>query len=262
MREIKSKVQFNNEVARDTYLMGLKVEDEEFLAEPGQFVMLRLSQATDPLLRRPFSICGTTRKNTILILYRVVGRGTFLMAAMLPGAELSILGPLGKGFRLPDPGQRTFLVAGGIGVAPLLFLASRITKHSPRLLIGYRSQNEIIDISGFDLGGVEIVLATEDGSTGYHGVVTDLLASELNRLGGAPSVVCTCGPPAMMQKVSEICLKEGIPCQVSLEAAMACGVGACLGCAVRNASATDGSYYHVCKDGPVFDAMMIEWESL
>jgi len=226
---------------------------------PGQFVQVRVAEATDPFLRRTFSISGADPdRGTVRLMVDVVGRGTRQLCGMGPGAALSCIGPLGWGFDTGFGGPGAcLLVAGGVGVAPLLFLADRLRSRGEReitVLMGART-GDILDMANDPvLDGLTVRYATEDGSRGYRGYVTGPLEEEL--AGGRYTAVYTCGPHPMLRATAGIARKHGIPCQVSLEERMACGIGACLGCAVRLA---DGNVVRACKEGPVFDAEEIAW---
>ncbi len=231
-------------------------------AQPGQFVMVRIGDNNDPLLRRPLSIHHATRDGLLQLLFKVVGRGTELLAHLKVGEKLSVLGPLGNGFSMGDP-RKACLVGGGLGIAPLYFLASRFIQQAscgtgpsvmPRVILGARNREELEPlVLDFQNLGVEVLAATDDGSMGYHGLVTDVLR-KLNL--GAECEVYTCGPRPMMAAIHHFCQKENMACQVSVETAMACGMGACLGCAVP---VKEGGYKHACSDGPVFASRELLW---
>ena len=218
-------------------------------AVPGQFLMLKVSDGIDPLLRRPFSF-HECQKGSFELLYRVVGRGTSVLSGRRPGEPVDSIGPLGRGFR-PATG-RPLLVAGGIGVAPLLFLARHLRGEGkePVLIYGAGEASSLVGRERFRSLGVEVKLATEDGSLGFKGTCVELLESEME--GADYGAVYGCGPSPMLAAVSDLCVKRGVgSCQVSIEERMACGVGACLGCSVAGRA---GGYLSVCKDGPVFMA--------
>ena len=261
MKDHLAIVKLNQRVAQSTFLLALEPTGAPLDAQPGQFVMLRVGSGTDPLLRRPFSIAGFDRTGALLILYRVLGKGTALMSQWRPGARTKVLGPLGKGFDLASTEGISIMVAGGIGVAPLVFLSQELGSSRKILLMGSKTYNELIPIEDLVGGDVVVHLATEDGSTGHMGLVTELLGSTLGELEADKTMVYACGPEAMLKEISRICWKKGVSCQVSTEAVMACGVGACQGCAIR-AKNKERQYYHVCKDGPVFDIKEIVWEEI
>lgn len=222
--------------------------------EAGQFVMVRGAEWGDaPLLPRPMSL--VTSGSTPSILIKVFGEGTLRMARAEPGEPFSLLGPLGAPWRARTPERRPVLVAGGVGVAPLLFLARAWATLGvrPICLYGGRSARDLPLHD--DLADVtELELATEDGTRGTHGRVTDLLERRL----AADMEVFTCGPDRMMARVAELCEKLEVPCEVSLETPMACGYGVCLGCPVPLRS---GGYLYACTDGPCVDARLVDWQS-
>lgn len=223
-------------------------------ARPGHFLMLRGEEwGQAPLLPRPMSYLGGGPTPSVLI--KVFGEGTQRMGRAEPGEPYALLGPLGQPWRAPQSDRRPVLVAGGVGVAPLLFLARELAAagKEPLFLYGGRTERDLPlydDIS--DLCALE--LATEDGSRGHHGYVTELLAGRLE-----PGVeVFTCGPDRMMARVAELCEAADIPCEASLETPMACGYGVCLGCAVPR---RDGSYLYSCTEGPCVDARQVAWQT-
>jgi len=245
------------QLAPDLYRFTLQAPDIAGAARPGQFVMIRAGQGYDPLLRRPFSIHQVAAGGRLQILFKVVGKGTKLLAAMDTGQSLDLVGPLGQGFT-PRPQQPVCLVGGGVGIAPLLFWAKDLLRSmAPQeivVLLGARTGDEIEPLAeDFVRMGFAVRIATDDGSRGHHGLVTELM----RELPDDSWAVYACGPHPMMRAAVQLCTIRGWDCQVSLETMMACGVAACLGCAVPNA---DGSgYVHVCKDGPVFAADEVSW---
>lgn len=261
MIEQHAELTFNDRVAADTYLMGLKSPDIAARAHPGQFVMIRVGAQADPLLRRPFSICGVRKDGGLLILYRVVGRGTRIMAGVGPGTGFDVLGPLGNGFDFPAQPGESLLVAGGMGIAPLSFLAQR-TGQEVQILAGYACADQQIPFECLGLSHCAVLVATEDGTIGHHGRVTDLLQESVKHIPHGYAQVYACGPIPMLMAVADLTLRQGIACQVSLESTMACGLGACQGCAVPAAPGSDRRYYHVCQDGPVFKVGTLDWEQL
>jgi dihydroorotate dehydrogenase electron transfer subunit len=261
MIEEDAGIVFNRQIADKTYHMGLESPLIAAAAKPGQFVMLRVFNGIDPLLRRPLSICRVGGGGIFYLLYRVVGRGTAIMSRAVQGERLSVLGPLGSGFKLPPPGDRSFLVAGGIGIAPLISLAQVVDKDHMAFLAGYRSATEIIPADQVYLD-TKVSIATDDGTAGHRGPVTELLKVNVEKAGEGRAIVFACGPLPMLKAVAALTSKWNIPCQVSLETSMACGVGACQGCAVKSSSGQEKPYHHVCQDGPVFDADTVDWGRL
>jgi dihydroorotate dehydrogenase electron transfer subunit len=246
------------QLSTDNVRLTFECPDIAAAAQPGQFVMIRTATGKDPLLRRPFSLHQTTSRGRIQIYFKVVGRGTELLAHAKVGEKISILGPLGRGFRIADS-TPACLVGGGLGIAPMLFLAKKISQlkrdcSQDLIILGGRTQSEVAPlIADFAQFGIPIAAATDDGSYGHHGFVTEVFSSQLLP---AESTVYCCGPEPMMAAMAVLCRKKSYPCQVSVESVMACGMGACLGCSrpVRS-----GGYAHVCLDGPVFDAEEIAW---
>lgn len=242
----------NVRVSDKAYTLSFKIPGLAKGADPGQFIHIRLDPGSNyPLLRRPFSI-NDIWGDKVKILYEVKGSGTELLSKMTSKDTLDIIGPLGKGFDI-DTGQRHhLLVAGGMGIAPMGFLGRRLKslKLKHELLYGCRSSSELIQ------PGIKMCsLSSDDGSCGTKGLVTSLLSDKLN--GCQSPVVYACGPWPMLKAVARICRDKNIPCQVSLESFMACGVGACQGCVVKG---SDGGYLSVCDKGPVFDSRRIDWE--
>lgn len=262
MIEQSAEIAFNRCINNDIRLMGLRSANIARDARPGQFVMIRVRDCIEPLLRRPFSITGLLEQNIILISYRIVGRGTAIMAELKEGQNLSVLGPLGNGFDMPEKERIPVLVAGGMGVAPLFFLAQSLRHRSVKFMAGFDSSKDIIPISIIGDLGIEMSISTEDGSKGHRGMVTELLGVCLKEQGqGKDSLsIFTCGPMPMVRAVVALASGQGVPCSVSLESHMACGVGACQGCAIHASLTQDRDYFHVCKDGPVFTAEAIEWK--
>jgi len=234
-------------------------------AVAGQFVNIRVIDGLAPLLRRPVSIHGVTAQK-VKVIYEIIGPGTQILSARKPGEFLDIIGPLGNGFdyrRLTEsrgvkntlivPGKQNILIAGGIGVAPLVFLAEKLKLSKPLVLIGARSKKQILCRQEFKALGCTVKLATDDGSVGFKGRVTDLLKIILEQT--KPLGLFSCGPHPMLKAVGQIAGDYKINAQLSLEEHMACGIGACLGCVV----ATKAGYKTVCKDGPVFSSEELVW---
>lgn len=229
---------------------------------PGQFIMLRVAEGFDPLLARPFGISGFQRKEEgadVEIMYKVVGKGTRVMERWRPGHPATFLGPLGRGFVLPPEGTSSLLVAGGVGLPPLLALARKMEALGRvgelSLIYGEASSDRLVDLGTDLFPGVETATCTEDGSCGTRGLVTGLLEAKDN---GQGSHLFVCGPNPMMKAVMERTVHRCLSAQYSLEARMACGFGVCSGCAAKLAS---GDYVRVCREGPVFDGSELSQES-
>ena len=256
-----SEVVRTEALGRDIYRLTLVAPQIAEDARPGQFVMVQTAAGKDPLLRRPFSIHQVAGNGTVQILLKVVGRGTRLLAETKQGDFISVFGPLGKGFSIPKAGQNICMVGGGMGIAPLLFLGKWILRSGfdGKLiaLLGARCGDEITTLKeDFIHLGLQPMIATDDGSAGHHGLVTDLMPR--NMTPDEDWLVLTCGPYPMMRGVAKICKQKNWSCQVSMETMMACGMGACLGCAISKPNDLH-SYQHVCKDGPVFEMSDIVW---
>jgi dihydroorotate dehydrogenase electron transfer subunit len=259
-------LEFNRQMGSDIWLMGFRSEVLASRAKPGQFLMIRTEGISrDPLLRRPFSVHGIGEASAILILYRIVGRATSLLSLARENEHISVIGPLGKGFRLPGPKERAILVAGGMGLAPMYFLAQSLpleVRRNTKLLLGFSTSQEDVLIDRIKDLGLELSLATEDGSMGFRGTVADLFEQVSDRDADEKSIIYACGPNPMLKKIVQETRRLNLTCYVSLEGYMACGLGICLGCAIKAARNQDTEYYYACKDGPVFSADMIDWEVL
>jgi len=254
--QIQAEVVVNEEIAPSIFRMTLAAPEIADRAAPGQFVMVRPGPDLDPLLPRPFSIYQVTSGGWVQIVYKVVGKGTRLLAGIPRQARVQLVGPLGRGFSLPD-GHRFCLVGGGMGIAPLFFAARELVRRHQdvTVLLGARTSNELAPFAeDFRLLGLIPLLATDDGSMGKQGLVVDLF----DDLAHDRFLVRCCGPYPMMRAVVERCRALDFDAEVSLETMMACGVGACMGCAVANGTRPD-RYLHVCKDGPVFQAEELAW---
>ena len=267
----------NVELARDTWRVRFRFPELARRVMPGQFVMLRLAGFNDPLLGRPLAmydvIAGPDgQPRDVDVVYLVKGKLTSRLCNFLPGQSLEVWGPLGNGF-LPTPTEHLIMVAGGIGQTPFLALAKEYLGHTrygiaqrevPRarrvtFCYGARTKDYFAGVNDFVSLGVNVRLATDDGSHGRKGFVTDLLRDILKENAGAPRIVC-CGPEPMMEAVSHIAAEHQVPCQVSLETPMACGVGICFTCVARiKDEHGESDYRRTCVEGPVFDAECIEW---
>jgi dihydroorotate dehydrogenase electron transfer subunit len=222
-------------------------------AQPGQFVMVRGDWGRDPLLPRALSLLDVDGGEAA-VLVKQVGRGTGLLARVAPGARLKVLGPLGTAFPAPDRARYDLCVAGGCGVPPLWLHARRAASQGlgdrVEFFLGGRSASDLPYAAEVERLGVRLHLTTLDGSRGLRGFVTDALERRLSEVPPAATLLA-CGPNPMLEAVARIAKARGLACHVSLEAQMACGLGACLGCAVP---ARSRPYLYVCQDGPVFDA--------
>jgi dihydroorotate dehydrogenase electron transfer subunit len=249
----------------EVYRLGFSSREIAGKARPGQFLMIKPQACAEPLLPRPISI-HRVQGGIIELLIRVVGEGTRRISELTAGEILEVKGPLGRGFQV-DPLKIPLLVAGGMGAAPLLFLAesvarseNRVWGRRPVLFIGGRTKKELLTLKEFRQTGLKVQAATEDGSFGERGLVTDLLQAYL-KAKPPEAIIYTCGPVGMLKAVAALAERAGLPCQVSLEERMACGMGACLGCAVARRQEGGTGYAKVCQDGPVFKAGEIFWDA-
>ena len=233
-------------------------------ALPGQFAMVRVSDkgSTEPLLRRPISFHQINSEHgTVELVYEVLGKGTALLSQTKIGANVSLTAPLGNGFDLKGTETISVVVGGGMGIAPLLALAKALAGKGKRVVsvLGARQKARLIQLEEYQKYGA-VYTCTDDGSDGTKLLLTDrlnqVLDEDVSRFRQAETAIYVCGPKIVLKLVSGLASQRGIPCQVSLEEKMACGIGACLGCAVLT---TDG-YRMVCKDGPVFKSTEIIWE--
>jgi dihydroorotate dehydrogenase electron transfer subunit len=267
--QIKAKITRKERLTSDIVRLTMVAPELAAQAKPGQFLMVKAADNHEPLLRRPFSIHQATSSGQVQILFKVVGKGSSFLAGREVGDVLDLIGPLGHGYDLPKAsGGNICLVGGGMGCAPLYFLSKLLVKEQDdnrlQVYLGAATGRELAKVKGdFDDLGAEVFAATDDGSLGYHGYVTDLVAKSLDR--GRHWQVYSCGPQPMLKKVADLCAAENWACQVSLETMMACGISACLGCTVRTSSAnfrrSNKQFLHVCKDGPVFDSGDVAWSS-
>jgi dihydroorotate dehydrogenase electron transfer subunit len=223
--------------------------------EPGQFYMIEVGDSSDPLLKRPFSYFRKTQES-IQFIFAVRGKGTSLMKGFRRGSVIDLIGPLGTSYPKPEKSCTPLLIAGGIGIASIFPLAEIIGEKSV-VIYGARSRDELLMLTELEKSGNELITCTDDCSFGKEGLVTDVLNDFLNSREKLPAscLIYACGPKPMLKAVSKIAIEKGIKGYISLEENMACGFGACQGCAVR----TNNGYKRVCKEGPVFPAEEIVW---
>jgi dihydroorotate dehydrogenase electron transfer subunit len=264
-------------LARDTYRLRLPCPNVAQAILPGQFLMLRLPGTNDPLLGRPLALYDTYRDASgrlqgIDIVYQAIGRMTRRLAAMKAGDRLDIWGPLGNGFPPTETGH-LIMVAGGIGQTPFMALARhylgletygnppRVVPRAAQVTLcyGHRSAAFLAGIDDFCRAGVEVHVSTDDGSAGHHGKVTDLLPAVVEA-SKVESRIVACGPEKMLHATAELAARMKLPCQVSLESPMACGIGICFSCVtkVRDRQG-DWDYRRICVEGPIFDAADVEF---
>lgn len=266
MRRFDTPLLENRELSRDYRLLEVEWPGDAGTPAPGTFLTVGVSDTTDPLLRRPFALSGhDTREGRASFIFQIRGPATRLLAERKPGTTLDILGPLGRGFPDPAPGYRPVLVGGGIGLGPLVYAARDFRARAasggweaPVLVLGFRTADQV-PVLDLPEG---TILCTDDGSAGFRGTAVE--AAELAGAGGrygdeAPSVFYACGPAPMMAALDRAAASRDAPYWAAVEQWMACGVGACMGCAVR---LKDGTYARACVEGPVFDGASIDWGAL
>lgn len=265
-------VQENVRLADRTWRLRFHYPDLAQIIRPGQFLMVRLPGVSDPLLGRPFALYDTVLNSQnvpteVDIVYLVIGRMTGLLSHLQSGDQITVWGPLGNGFGIEKPVSHVGLVAGGIGQTPFLAYTRELLgergyggdapqKSADRVTIYYgaRSSSLLAGVDDFRNAGAEVEIATDDGTDGYHGRVTELLANV-----SRPDHLVGCGPEPMLKDLTQRAAGWQIPCQVSLETPMACGVGVCFSCVVPIKTDAGWDYRRVCVEGPVFDAEQIQW---
>jgi len=267
--DVEAEVLWNRRLSSDYNVLALSAPAIAAAVEPGQFVMVKTSDAQDPLLRRPFSAFEVIRDGGgtpagFTILSKRVGPGTARLYSAGAGQRFACLGPLGRPFTLVAPPVEAWMVAGGVGLAPFATLAERLRERgcSVSLFYGARAANELFAVELFERMAVRVVLATEDGRCGVRGLVSEPLADELgNRQPLAPLMLYACGPGPMLVAVSQLAAAFGRPSQLAMERVMGCGMGGCFSCVVR-VRAEDGrtQYVRSCIEGPVFRREDIVWE--
>ena len=233
------------------YLLTFEAGELSGLCRPGQFVNIQCGHSR--ILRRPISICAADA-DTVSVVYEVRGEGTDWLSQKEPGEKLSILGPLGNGFDVSA--DKILVVGGGIGAPPLLFAAKNAPK-SVTAVLGFRDAGRVILADKFAEWCEDTYITTDDGSMGIKGTVAGPVEDCLKT--GGYSLVLACGPRIMLNAVSELCEKYNVPCQVSVEERMGCGVGACVVCACKTVENGIEKMKRVCKDGPVFDSGEVVW---
>lgn len=245
---------------QDVYLLSLDAPTITKVSQPGQFVHIRCSDTFDPLLRRPLSIHDIGSEGELILLYQVRGRGTAWLAGRQVSNKVNVLGPIGRGFTLPVK-KKTALVAGGLGVVPLLFLARRLLELNNEVdfFLGAQDSKRLLRLDALQDMKINLFLATDDGSLGFKGPVTRLWQEHLEH--EAYDRGYACGPRAEMAEFARLAGEVALPAEVSLEERMACGLGACRGCvAAIRGSYGNKQYQNVCTCGPVFDAASVCWE--
>lgn len=256
---LNEKIMEINELATDIFQIKIM---SPYLAENslcGQFVNIKCSDSNDLSLRRPISICNVDRKQCIVdLVFQVKGHGTMLLSQKKVGDSIDVMGPLGNSFTVKKL-SKIAVVGGGIGIFPLLYLLNSLEGFCNKrvAILGFRNKDAMVLKDEFDKNSEELFITTDDGSYGYKGFNTDLLEQEISK---GLDMIYACGPLPMIKKVSAIAKKNGIPCEISMEERMGCGIGACLvcSCKTKDSSSPNGEKYsHVCKDGPIFNSQEV-----
>lgn len=255
---VDAEVLRHEEILAGFYRLALSAGEVAKHARPGQFLHVRCGSTLDPLLRRPVSIHAVDReKGEVSLFYRVVGRGTALLAGKEKGDRVNILGPLGSGFTIPESSGRVAVVAGGIGIAPLYFLLQELSgiKIFADVFWGAATKDQLFFINEIKTLGHSVFPSTDDGSAGHCGTVVELFEQNLS------GRVYGCGPAGMLKELCRVIKKHDITGEVSLEERMGCGVGACLSCVCKTVAEGESyRYRRVCAEGPVFPAGEVIWE--
>ncbi len=236
-------------IAKNCYDFTIHCPEIASIAQAGQFAHVKVNGFS---LRRPISICEVDQMNqTIRLVFEVRGEGTNALASLNEDSLIDLIAPLGKGFTLLDKSKKAIVIGGGIGVPPMVEVAKHYGDNATAI-IGFRSANAVILNDDFINIGANVVLCTDDGTMGQKGFVTVALEQHLANQNA--DIIYACGPHGMLKGIIDLANKYNIRCEVSLEERMACGVGACLGCACKTVKEGNEYFAHVCKDGPVFDS--------
>lgn len=260
--DIHTTILSNEKVAEDHYLLRCEGSKIAQHAKPGQFIHVLISNGAGLLLRRPFTIY-TVDEREITMLYQIIGEGTQRLSEMPKGAPLHVMGPLGNTFNIEKNPEPAILVGGGAGIASLMLLAVALRTHDIQTigLVGAQHQDRLLSIDDLTAIGVKVHVATDDGSVGHHGFVTDILTDMLNKNELHLPTIYACGPHAMLAAIAKITTEFEVPTQVAMENRMGCAMGVCLGCVCPVRIDTNRiEYQRVCTEGPVFNAADIEWE--
>ncbi len=260
----------NEEIQENCFLMQIKIPPRFERPLPGQFVMIRIAGLNDPFLSRPISIYSFSRgkqSSLLELLYRVVGKGTQIMAGLIEGSQVEINGPLGNGFYAESLKKNIVMISGGMGIAPLsLFLEtlSRKSESSSSMVVmypGFQSLSAAVGLEKVRNVCRDVNVCTDDGTLGKKGFVTQIFQKDMKNFTPENTSIFACGPNAMLKALAKLLNKRKFNCQVSLEERMACGTGACMGCAVAVKDQRGGfTYKRVCADGPVFNLADIIWD--
>jgi len=255
MKRYRGKVKWNQAIAKGIYEMAIECSDLNVTSFiPGQFIHIRIPRAPYLLLRRPVSVNRFERQGELLIIvYQVKGEGTNILSKVQEKEDIDFLGPLGNGFFIPTESQRVFVVGGGIGIAPLRYCLDFWGDRTFYSFLGFRKKEYAYSLDDFYRYCKKLWVTSEDGSIGEKGLVTQVLERVIKE-GTIPELILACGPKPMLSALQNIARKYRIPCQISLEERMGCGIGGCLVCSCKVKKDSGWTYQRVCRDGPVFDS--------
>ncbi len=257
---LKTELIIKEQLKSNLFKFGVKSKEIADIAKPGQFLEIKVSKGIVPFLKRPISIYNVDKQKEIVeFIFQVKGEGTKTLSETNIGEEIEIMGPLGNGTFEILKDKKVAILGGGIGVFPLYELAKNLKESEVNIYLGFRNKEMVVLENEFKNVSNHLIIATDDGSYGIHGFAIDELKKDLEEK--QIDFLYACGPLPMLKAIRELSIEKNIPCQISLEQRMACGLGVCLGCAVKKTKENledEFAYSHVCKDGPVFDAREVE----
>ncbi len=289
MIKTEAEIISNERLAEDCWRIALDAPQIASEVKPGQFINIKILKNNDPILRRPFSVFRSVKRNGVAIgvevIYKVVGRGTEDLSHLCPGEKLDIIGPIGHGFERNQSKKVHVLIAGGVGSSSLFMLGEEISRLAKEkklelyILLGAQAKNALILENEFNALNARVMVATDDGTYGYHGLVTDNLRNAFER-GSIPAdcAIYACGPEPMLKTLSRMHQDYGFPAQIAMERRMLCGIGACVACVckvdkkgvlkyrdipsshIQLSPEEDFGYALVCQDGPVFNIEEIRFD--
>ena len=260
--QLKAKLIKKEQLKQDIFKFSVQAKEITEIANPGNFIEIRVTDQVEPFLRRPISIYNIDKENGILeFIFQVKGKGTEILAKREEGQGVDIIGPLGNGIFKFDKHQNIAVIGGGIGVFPLYELSKRAKEQGKNVnvYLGFRDKDFVVLENEFKEISNKLVLATDNGTYGQNGFAINFLKEDADIQ--KPDCIYACGPLPMLRAVKEYAVQNDIPCQVSLEERMGCGIGVCVGCSVKTAKSSkeEPQYYGVCKVGPVFDAKEVDF---
>lgn len=259
--DLSTEVISNELIAENHYLLRCSCPEIAASALPGQFIHVLIPQSSGLLLRRPFTIY-TVEDDQITMLYQLIGEGTNVLSSLKQRDPIKVLGPLGNTFKMSPTPNPAIIVGGGAGIASLMLLAVELRDAGVHTigLVGSMNEARLLSIEDLKTIGVDTHIATDDGSVGHHGFVTELLTHLLATHDLQNPIIYACGPDGMLRAVTEIALDHRVSAQLAMENRMGCALGVCLGCVCKVDTGEGGfEYQRVCTEGPVFDAADIIW---